>query len=82
MIALSTETELQLFELNIFSNAATQWVRINQFLTSTTVEVGSDLKIPCSVEGYPIPIVNWYKDGRLIRNNEGRQQVIGKRVYD
>ncbi|KAL5240244.1 hypothetical protein ACI65C_007654, partial [Semiaphis heraclei] len=43
-----------------------QWVRINHFLTSKTVEVDSDLKIPCSVEGYPIPIVDWYKDGYIL----------------
>jgi len=63
------------FQLNIFLIAAHQWVRINHFSTSTTVEVDSDLKIPCSVEGYPIPTVDWYKDGELIQYNEQRQMI-------
>lgn len=55
-------------------------VRVNISLPSTTIAVGSDLTIPCSVDGYPIPAVTWYKDGQILQNNE-RIQATGKRVY-
>lgn len=51
-------------------------VQVNISLPTTTFTVGSDLMIPCSVDGYPIPTVVWYKDGRTIRNNE-RTQITG-----
>lgn len=55
-------------------------VRVNISLPTTTIAVGSDLTIPCSVDGYPIPTVTWYKDGQILQNNE-RTQATGKRVY-
>lgn len=58
-----------------------QLVKINQFLTPTTIEVGSDLTIPCSVEGYPIPTVSWYKDGQIIRNNIRRQVIDNQLIF-
>ncbi|XP_060869977.1 vascular endothelial growth factor receptor 2-like isoform X2 [Metopolophium dirhodum] len=45
-------------------------VRVNVSLPSTMIPVGSDLMIPCSVEGNPIPTVTWYKDGQLLLDNE------------
>lgn len=55
-------------------------VRVNISLPTTMIAVGSDLTIPCSVDGYPIPTVTWYKDGQILQNNE-RTQATGKRVY-
>ncbi|XP_060859868.1 papilin isoform X4 [Metopolophium dirhodum] len=55
-------------------------VRVNISLPTTTIAVGSDLTIPCSVDGYPIPTVTWYKDGQILRNNERTQATENKLV--
>ncbi|XP_060846635.1 papilin isoform X4 [Rhopalosiphum padi] len=55
-------------------------VRVNISLPATTIAVGSDLTIPCSVDGYPIPTVTWYKDGQILRNNERTQVTENKLV--
>ncbi|XP_026818119.1 papilin isoform X3 [Rhopalosiphum maidis] len=55
-------------------------VRVNISLPATTIAVGSDLTIPCSVDGYPIPTVTWYKDGQILRNNERTQATENKLV--
>ncbi|XP_027848870.1 papilin isoform X1 [Aphis gossypii] len=55
-------------------------VRVNISLPSTTIAVGSDLTIPCSVDGYPIPAVTWYKDGQILQNNERIQATENKLV--
>ncbi|XP_029346583.1 zwei Ig domain protein zig-1-like [Acyrthosiphon pisum] len=55
-------------------------VRVNISLPTTMIAVGSDLTIPCSVDGYPIPTVTWYKDGQILRNNERTQATENKLV--
>ncbi|GJQ76338.1 hypothetical protein Trydic_g2060 [Trypoxylus dichotomus] len=39
-------------------------VRANITLANTNYPIGSDINVPCDVEGYPIPTVQWYKDGK------------------
>ncbi|XP_022174083.1 papilin isoform X3 [Myzus persicae] len=55
-------------------------VRVNISMPTTMIAVGSDLTIPCSVDGYPIPTVTWYKDGQVLRNNERTQATENKLV--
>ena len=33
---------------------------------------GDDLNIYCKVNGYPIPKINWYKNGQLMELNDNR----------
>lgn len=56
-------------------------VQVNISMPKTTFTIGSDLMIPCSVDGYPTPSVAWYKDGQILRNNE-RTQINGKCKID
>ncbi|KAK4885313.1 hypothetical protein RN001_001584 [Aquatica leii] len=41
-------------------------VKTNITLTHTSFVIGRDISIGCDVEGYPIPLVQWFKDGYLI----------------
>ncbi|XP_021914576.1 papilin isoform X2 [Zootermopsis nevadensis] len=41
-------------------------VQANVSLTRTVYPIGSDISIPCDVDGYPIPQVVWYKDEQLL----------------
>ncbi|XP_069673465.1 papilin isoform X4 [Periplaneta americana] len=45
-------------------------VQANVTLTRTIYPIGSDISIPCDVDGYPIPQVVWYKDEQLLEANE------------
>ncbi|XP_025408017.1 papilin isoform X2 [Sipha flava] len=55
-------------------------VQVNISLSTTTFSVGSDLMIPYSVDGYPVPAVNWYKDGQILRNNDRTQITENKLI--
>ncbi|KAI5748262.1 hypothetical protein M8J77_023592 [Diaphorina citri] len=44
-------------------------VKVNITLETQVFGVGSDISIPCDVDGYPIPQVFWYKDGQVIEND-------------
>lgn len=39
-------------------------------MTRTTWPVGSDVSIPCDVDGYPIPQVQWYKNNLRLEPSE------------
>ncbi|XP_023705293.1 papilin isoform X5 [Cryptotermes secundus] len=45
-------------------------VQANVSLTRTVYPIGSDISIPCDVDGYPIPQVVWYKDEQLLEPSE------------
>ncbi|KAL4112659.1 hypothetical protein QTP88_016406 [Uroleucon formosanum] len=45
-------------------------VRVKVSLPTAIISIGTDLLIPYSVEGNPIPSVTWYKDGHLLQDNE------------
>ncbi|XP_075221688.1 proteoglycan-like sulfated glycoprotein papilin isoform X2 [Lycorma delicatula] len=45
-------------------------VKTNISLDQSTYAVGSDISIPCDVDGYPVPHVTWYKDGKPIEISE------------
>jgi hypothetical protein len=45
-------------------------VQANISLTRTVYPIGSDISIPCDVDGYPIPQVVWYKDEELLEPSE------------
>lgn len=55
-------------------------VRVKVSLPTAIISIGTDLLIPYSVEGNPIPSVTWYKDGHLLQDNE-RTIVTGEREY-
>lgn len=46
-------------------------------MEKTEYPVGSDISIPCDVDGYPVPKVAWYKDGKLLQSSD-RIQISGK----
>jgi Immunoglobulin I-set domain. len=52
-------------------------VQANVSLTRTVYPIGSDISIPCDVDGYPIPQVVWYKDEELLEPTE-RIHITGK----
>jgi len=55
-------------------------IRGPKFLTrlrSHTVFMNAPVKILCSVEGFPMPIVKWYKDGTLLDTSSGKYLVEG-----
>ncbi|PSN47564.1 hypothetical protein C0J52_19332 [Blattella germanica] len=49
-------------------------------LTRTVYPIGSDISIPCDVDGYPIPHVVWYKDDELLEPNERIQITENHRL--
>ncbi|CAG2058286.1 unnamed protein product, partial [Timema podura] len=49
-------------------------VQANVSMSQTVFPVGSDISIPCDVDGYPIPRVTWYKDGQPLQS-EDRLQI-------
>nr|CAD7197384.1 unnamed protein product [Timema douglasi] len=49
-------------------------VQANVSMSQTVFPVGSDISIPCDVDGYPIPRVTWYKDGQPLQP-EDRLQI-------
>lgn len=59
-------------------------VKANITLPQTTYTEGQNISIPCNVEGFPIPQVMWYKDGRplyqsrMIRISESNRLTIIK----
>ncbi|XP_044730136.1 papilin isoform X2 [Chrysoperla carnea] len=64
-------------------------VRTNITLTKITYAVGEEISIPCNVDGYPIPRVQWFKDNRRIEPStrfnitEGnRLMIIDAKVSD
>jgi hypothetical protein len=59
----------------IFSHAVP--VQANISLTRTVYPIGSDISIPCDVDGYPIPQVVWYKDEELLEPSE-RIHITGE----
>jgi hypothetical protein len=52
-------------------------VQANVSLTRTVYPIGSDISIPCDVDGYPIPHVVWYKDEQLLEPSE-RIHITGE----
>jgi hypothetical protein len=52
-------------------------VQANVSLTRTVYPIGSDISIPCDVDGYTIPQVVWYKDEQLLEPSE-RIHVTGE----
>ncbi|XP_026315034.1 papilin isoform X7 [Hyposmocoma kahamanoa] len=63
-------------------------VRTRLQLDSPNLSVGSELNLPCDVDGYPVPDVYWTKDGaRLgpsdrVRITDSRLTISGVSVYD
>ena len=49
-------------------------------LEKSVFAVGSEVNIPCEVEGYPIPRVLWYHEENLIPENGPRHRVLGKLI--
>ncbi|XP_031341557.1 papilin isoform X1 [Photinus pyralis] len=45
-------------------------VKVRLTSTQTTYPTGKDISIGCDVEGYPIPQVQWYKDGQPLYPSE------------
>lgn len=41
-------------------------VQANVTLSDTKFPIGSNVKIPCHIDGNPAPKVEWYKDGQPI----------------
>jgi hypothetical protein len=56
-------------------------VQANVTLTRTVYPIGSDISIPCDVDGYPIPQVVWYKDEQLLEASE-RIHITGQYNYE
>lgn len=52
-------------------------VQANISLTRTIYPIGSDISIPCDVDGYPIPQVVWYKDEELLEPSD-RIHITGE----
>lgn len=52
-------------------------VKVNISAGQSQFPEGSDISITCTVDGYPIPRVLWYKDDELIRTNN-RIKISGK----
>jgi Immunoglobulin I-set domain. len=52
-------------------------VKVNITLETQVFGVGSDISIPCDVDGYPIPQVFWYKDGQVIENDGVHYRITG-----
>uniref|UniRef100_A0A8B9RH25 Neogenin 1b n=1 Tax=Astyanax mexicanus TaxID=7994 RepID=A0A8B9RH25_ASTMX len=42
-----------------------------------TKAVGEAVLLPCVVKGYPLPIIRWMLDGKVINESDGRFAVIG-----
>ncbi|XP_063221793.1 papilin isoform X2 [Bacillus rossius redtenbacheri] len=55
-------------------------VKTNVTMTQTLFPVGSDISIPCDVDGYPIPVVTWYKDEVPLQSSERIQITEGHRL--
>lgn len=49
-------------------------VAVNVTSSENEYPVGSEINIGCSVDGYPIPKVLWYKNGDIIRT-DGRVTI-------
>lgn len=47
-------------------------------MSRTTYPVGSDISIPCDVDGHPIPHVQWYRNGEAL-NPSDSIQISGMR---
>ncbi|XP_061621977.1 myomesin-2 isoform X2 [Phyllopteryx taeniolatus] len=47
-------------------------------LRSHTVFENTPIKLFCTVEGYPLPIVKWYKDGMILDMTSGKYLVEAK----
>lgn len=56
-------------------------VKVNISAGQSQFPEGSDINIACTVDGYPIPRVLWYKDDELIRTNN-RIKISGKAIRD
>lgn len=54
-------------------------VKVNVSAGQSQFPEGSDISIACTVDGYPIPRVLWYKDDELIRTNN-RIKISGKAI--
>jgi hemicentin len=39
---------------------------------SSQVDIGSELRLPCSANGYPEPTITWSRDGRAIDSDKAR----------
>ncbi|KAI4874309.1 hypothetical protein NFI96_001224 [Prochilodus magdalenae] len=44
---------------------------------AVTKAVGETVLLPCVVKGYPLPIIRWMLDGKVINESDGRFAVIG-----
>ncbi|RZF45831.1 hypothetical protein LSTR_LSTR013726, partial [Laodelphax striatellus] len=51
-------------------------VSTNITMEQSTFPVGSDISIPCDVDGYPVPLVRWYKDDQPIHSGDSDRIVI------
>lgn len=52
-------------------------VKVNVSAGQSQFPEGSDISIVCTVDGYPIPRVLWYKDDKLIQT-DNRIKISGK----
>ncbi|XP_072528376.1 neogenin isoform X8 [Salminus brasiliensis] len=42
-----------------------------------TKAVGENVLLPCVVKGYPLPVIRWMLDGKVVNESDGRFAVIG-----
>lgn len=45
-------------------------VSVNITTTDQRYPLGSDIELPCSIVGYPLPQVEWFKDGIPIEQSD------------
>ncbi|XP_068083649.1 papilin [Anabrus simplex] len=55
-------------------------VRANITLERTLYAIGSDISIPCDVDGHPIPRVQWYKDNKPLETSDRIQVTESHRI--
>lgn len=54
-------------------------VKVNITVEKQEFGVGSDISIPCDVDGHPVPQVFWYKDNRVIENDGIHYRITGEK---
>ena len=50
-------------------------LQIIQGPDNITVAIGTKVSLQCTVRGFPVPMVHWFKDGCLLLNRSGSFSV-------